>query len=121
MLDFLKILFSSSDDKLKEAQEEVLNKRQETKDNLAKNLKEKLFFTDNEVSEVISIIDAGYKKIDETQKNVQYNDTYGLGSSLKFEMELLKVQNEIKEQVTNKIKEIMAEKVKRAKEHFGKS
>ncbi len=119
MNNFLKGLFLSPEQKLKLSIEEVAQNRQKTKDNFAKNLKEKLFFTDDELAELFVIIDNGYMKMDMLQQTTSY-ENYGLISSQQLEMEFLKIEKEMMKAVETKMKEIMAEKVRKAKEYFGK-
>ncbi len=119
MNNFLKGLFLSNEQKLKLSIAEVEENRKKTKENLAKNLKEKLFFTDDDMAEIFYIIDGGYMKMDMLQKTTSY-ENYGFISSQQFEMEFLKIEKEMMKAVENKIKEIMAAKVQRAKEYFNK-
>lgn len=119
MNNFLKGLFLSNEQKLKLSIAEVEENRKKTKENFAKNLKEKLFFTDEEIAELFYIIDGGYMKMDMLQQTTSY-ENYGLISSQQLEMEFLKIEKEMMKAVETKMKEIMAEKVRKAKEYFGK-
>ena len=97
----------------------MLKKRQESKDNFAKNLREKCFFNDEEVQEIFDIIDKIHKKIDDVQNNTDYSD-YGLISSQQLETKLQQLQEEMTEEIQSKIKEIMDKKLARAKKYFNK-
>ena len=119
-MDFFKTLFGPEpeDDKPK-TREDVLSEREATKERFAKNLREKLCFTDDEIKEVTDIIDNGYNIMDLIQNNTSYKN-YGLISSQLFEMDFLKVEKDMMRNVEAKMKEIMKKKVEKAKEFFNK-
>jgi len=119
MNEFFKNLFMSKEEKLKIAKEEVDARRQASKDNLAGHLREKLFFTDDEIQVIWDIIDDGMRKFDEIQNSTDMKN-YGLISSQALEMELLKAEKEMLKNVENKIKETMRAKAERAKKYFNK-
>lgn len=121
MKDFFKALFGQEEkeeDKPK-TREDVLEDREKTKEKFANNLREKLFFTDDEIKEVTEIIDNAYNIMDLIQNNTSYKN-YGLISSQLFEMDFLKVQGDMMKTIKEKINEIMKRKVQKAKEYFNK-
>lgn len=119
MKNFLKSLLLTPNKELKEVQEEVLKQRQSAKDRFANNLKAKLFFNDDEIKEVFSVIDNFQKKIDTYTESIDYKN-YDYYASKTAETDLSDIQEEMMESIENKIKEIMAKKVERAKKFFNK-
>ena len=119
MNEFFKNLFMSKEEKMQLAKEEVDARRQASKENLAAHLREKLFFDDNEISELWAIIDEGFKNIDKISNTTDYSN-YGLISSQSLEMELLKAEKEMLKNVETYIKETMRAKAERAKKYFNK-
>ncbi|MBR6162608.1 hypothetical protein IKQ26_01780 [bacterium] len=120
MKDFLKALFGQEREEDKpQSLEDILDNREKTKERFAQNLREKLFFTEEEIKEVTDIIDNSYKIMDLIRDNKSFKN-YGLISSQLFEMDFRQVEKDMLETLDAKIKEIMAEKVKRAKEYFNK-
>lgn len=120
MNNFLKALFGQEKDEDKpQSLEDITENRQQTKEKFSQNLREKLFFTDDEIKEVTEIIDNAYNIMDLIKNNKSFKN-YGLISSQLFEMDFRKVELDMLETLEKKIKEIMAKKVEQAKKYFNK-
>ena len=119
MENFLQSLFPKNEKTDEELRQEVLDRRQETKDKLAKNLKEKLFFNDEDMEEIFEIVDDALETIDSILNNTDY-ENYKYNSSVDLEEKLSKIKDKMREDVIDKVKEIVDAKLKRARKIFHK-
>ena len=119
MENFIDSLFRSPEEKLNEALDDKLARRVSSKDNLAKNLKEKLFFNDAEVAVIFEIVDNSMAKIDLFLEKANY-ENYDSIASKNLEAKLNEAREDMMKEIQDKIKEIMKKKVARAREYFGK-
>ncbi len=92
--------------------------KEKSKKNFALQLKEKLFMTPDEIKEVMNVVEAGEKTVEEFQKNYDFSDI-NLISTNDFGIELMKLQKQSIADIQAKVKEIMNKKLERAKKILG--
>lgn len=106
--------FFDEDEIDEETFEDVLQKRKETKEKFAKQLREKCFMNTDELNQVMEIIDDYFKKNDNYQKKFNYKK-YDIKADRKFESGLIKLRYDFNCALKSKINEIMKIKLEKAK------